>query len=112
MGPGASMRRCVRIVALFACAAVLGMAARRALADTDQYAGTKASFESVVPLFDPDSIMIIDDTTCAGVQQAIREALQKNPDYLHAELSGNFDMVQTKKSRLSDTANQVELRKT
>ena len=29
------MRWCVRIVALFVCAAVLGMAARRALADTD-----------------------------------------------------------------------------
>ena len=35
MGPGASMRWCVRIVALFVCAAVLGMAARRALADID-----------------------------------------------------------------------------
>jgi len=66
-----------------------------AIADTDQYAGTKAAMDCLLPRFSSNSILVIDDTTVSGVQQAIQETLGKHPEFIHRQLSRNFDIILT-----------------
>jgi predicted O-methyltransferase YrrM len=50
-----------------------------ALLDTDQYAGTKGGLDCIVPTISTDAIIVVDDTTVHGVNNAIEETLREFP---------------------------------
>jgi hypothetical protein len=49
--------------------------------------------DCLLPRLSSSSILLIDDTSVSGVQQAIQETLGKHPELTHSQLSGNFDIL-------------------
>jgi len=70
-----------------------------AFLDTDQYSGTAAGLKHVLPDLMEDGMIVIDDTTVSGVNQAIEEALQAYPEMARLDLMMNFVLLIKKESR-------------
>jgi predicted O-methyltransferase YrrM len=64
-----------------------------AFLDTDQYAGTKAGLDHVVPVLSADGLIIVDDTTVHGVDTAIAETVRAHGHLKRRHISGNFDLL-------------------
>jgi hypothetical protein len=64
-----------------------------AFLDTDQYAGTKAGLDHVLPAASPDALIIVDDTTVLGVDTAIAETVRTHDRLQRRHISGNFDLL-------------------
>jgi len=64
-----------------------------AFLDTDQYAGTSSGLNEIVPRLSKYGLIIIDDTTCQGVDFAIKEAMTKFPRLRRISLRRNFDLL-------------------
>jgi predicted O-methyltransferase YrrM len=77
-----------------------------ALVDTDQYAGTRAALDEIVPRLRRNGLIIVDDTTVAGVDLAIKETMSSVPQLRRVPLRRNFDLLylETDASFLSDPA--------
>lgn len=52
-----------------------------ALLDMDQYSGTRAGLEAVLPRLAPRGYVVIDDSSWEGVRRAIDEAVGKQPQF-------------------------------
>lgn len=62
--------------------------------DTDQYAGTKAALDLILPIYKDQNLhIIIDDSTLPGVDQAISEALQSYPEFQRKTLTKNIELL-------------------
>lgn len=64
-----------------------------AFLDMDQYAGTIAGLNAIVPRLQQDGLIIVDDTTVTGVDLAIRETLEAFPQLRRIPLRRNFDVL-------------------
>lgn len=64
-----------------------------ALVDTDQYSGTRAALDEIVPRLEPNGLIIVDDTTVAGVDLAINESMATFPHLRRVSLRRNFDVL-------------------
>jgi predicted O-methyltransferase YrrM len=64
-----------------------------AFLDTDQYAGTKAGLDHVLPAACQDALVVVDDTTVLGVDTAIAETVRTHSRLQRRNLSGNFDLL-------------------
>lgn len=64
-----------------------------ALVDTDQYAGTRAALDEIVPRLRRNGLIIVDDTTVRGVDLAIQESMASVPQLRRVRLRRNFDLL-------------------
>lgn len=64
-----------------------------ALVDTDQYSGTRAALDEIVPRLELNGLIIVDDTTVGGVDLAIKEAVASFPRLRRVSLRRNFDLL-------------------
>ena len=64
-----------------------------ALIDLDQYAGTRAALDVVVPKLHRRGIIAVDDADGAGVDAAIRETLALHPELIRCNVSTGFDLL-------------------
>lgn len=64
-----------------------------ALIDLDQYAGTRAALDVVVPKLHRLGIVAVDDADGAGVDAAIKETLARHPELIRCNVSTGFDLL-------------------
>ncbi len=64
-----------------------------ALIDTDQYMGTKASLEQIVPRLAANGIIIVDDYLLPGVLKAVQECMDQDPKLQGLQLIKNFFLI-------------------
>ena len=64
-----------------------------ALIDLDQYAGTRAALDVVVPKLHRHGIIAVDDADGAGVDAAIEETLARHPELIRCNVSTGFDLL-------------------
>ncbi len=64
-----------------------------ALIDLDQYAGTRAALDVVVPKLHRHGIIAVDDADGAGVDAAIKETLARHPELIRCNVSTGFDLL-------------------
>ncbi|HJT33226.1 MAG TPA: TylF/MycF/NovP-related O-methyltransferase [Pirellulales bacterium] len=64
-----------------------------ALVDTDQYSGTRAALDEIVPRLEPNGLIIVDDSTVSGVNVAINEAMARFQRLRRVSLRRNFDVL-------------------
>lgn len=72
-----------------------------AFLDMDQYSGTKAALENIIPRLHKDGLIIIDDTELDGVDIAIKEALVENKNMQRIKVIYGFDILYNKNSHNS-----------
>ena len=63
------------------------------LLDTDQYSGTKGGLTIGVPHLLPKGLIIVDDTTVHGVDEAIKESQIEFPGLVRCNVLENFDLL-------------------
>lgn len=64
-----------------------------ALLDLDQYAGTRAGLDAVIPRLHPRGIIAVDDADGEGPSAAINESLEAHPEFMRCNVSTGFDLV-------------------
>jgi predicted O-methyltransferase YrrM len=64
-----------------------------ALLDLDQYAGTRAGLDAVVPRLHPRGIVVVDDADGQGPAAAIEETLAAHPELMRCRVSTGFDLL-------------------
>lgn len=64
-----------------------------ALLDLDQYAGTRAGLDTVVPRLHPRGIIAVDDADGPGPDAAIEETLAAHPELMRCRASTGFDLL-------------------
>jgi predicted O-methyltransferase YrrM len=64
-----------------------------AFLDMDQYAGSVAALEAIIPAIKPGALVIVDDTGVHGVNVAIEEILRKDSSVRRFGLTGNLDLL-------------------
>ncbi|MBD2363483.1 glycosyltransferase [Anabaena minutissima FACHB-250] len=69
-----------------------------AFLDMDQYSGTKAALEHIIPRLHQDGLIIIDDTELDGVDIAIKEALAENKHMQRIQVVYGFDILYNQNS--------------
>ncbi|MDZ8260895.1 glycosyltransferase [Nostoc sp. ChiQUE01b] len=70
-----------------------------AFLDMDQYAGTKAALDEIIPCLHPDGIIVLDDTELDGVDIAVKEALAVNQNIGRIKVVQGFDILYNKNSQ-------------
>jgi glycosyltransferase involved in cell wall biosynthesis len=71
-----------------------------AFLDMDQYSGTRAALEHIIPRLHPDGLIILDDTELDGVDIAIKEALANN-NMGRMQVVYGFDILYNQSSKNS-----------
>ena len=64
-----------------------------ALVDLDQYAGTRAALDVIVPRLARLGVIVVDDADQDGVDAAIRETLEQHPELQRCAISRGFDFL-------------------